>query len=434
MTTAYLFALWAGGGNVPPQMALATRLAAAGHEVRVLAPAVLRGQIEAAGLEFEPYRRTPEHDEADPARSLTRDFGYRSPLGAAKATRDHLFVAMAEPVAADVLGVLARRRVDVVVPDYMLMGALLAAEKANVPVAGLIHHTYPFPAPGLPPFGNGWVPRPGLLGAARDAAGRAIFDRVWVRPMLDGLNRARQNLGLEPFAEITDLLAVADRFLVLTSRSFDFPAELPANVRYVGPQMDQRDGTPGWSSPWPDEDSRPLVVVSLSTTYQAQESLIRNAIEAVGRLPVRALVTTGPVDASADQVPPNVHVTRFIPHAHVLPHAAAVITHGGHGTVMAALRHGLPMVCLPMGRDQGDVAARVAWHRAGVRLSARSGATKISTAIEHVLRDPGFTTAARRLATAITEDEAAGSGVSELVGLARRRHNPQVLSDDGRVA
>lgn len=432
MTTAYLFALWAGGGNVPPQMALATRLAGAGHEVRVLAPAVLQGQIQAAGLEFEPYRLTPEHDEADPARSLTRDFGYRSPLGAAKATRDHLFVAMAEPVAADVLHVLDRR-VDVVVPDYMLMGALFAAEKANVPVAGLIHHTYPFPAPGLPPFGNGWVPRPGLRGAARDAAGRAIFDRVWVRPMLDGLNRARRNLGLESFAEITDLLAVADRFLVLTSRSFDFPAELPANVRYVGPQMDQWDGTPGWSSPWPDDDSRPLDLVSLSTTYQAQESLIRNAIEAVGRLPVRALVTAGPVDVPADQVPPNVHVTRFIPHAHVLPRAAAVITHGGHGTVMAALRHGLPLVCLPMGRDQGDVAARVAWHGAGVRLSARSPASKIALAVERVLGDPAFTAGARRLAAAIAEDEAADGGVHQLVELAARGLDPQVLSDDGRM-
>jgi UDP:flavonoid glycosyltransferase YjiC (YdhE family) len=95
---------------------------------------------------------------------------------------------------------------------------------------------------------------------------------------------------------------------------------------------------------------------------------------------------------------------------------------------MAALRHGLPLVCLPMGRDQGDVAARVISIGAGVRLSARSRANKIAAAIEQVLGDPAFTEAARRLAAAIAEDEAAGSGVGELVELATGRHEPRVLS------
>src|SRR5918996_716099 len=112
--------------------------------------------------------------------------------------------------------------------------------------------------------------------------------------------------------------------------------------------------------------------------------------------PVRALVTAGPVEVPDDRVPPNVHVAKFVPHAAALPNADAVVTNAGHGTVMAALRHELPLVCLPMGRDQGDVAARVAWRGAGLRLSARSNAGKIASAIERVLGDPDFTTAARR--------------------------------------
>ena len=420
MTSTFLFALWAGGGNAPPQIALARRLAKAGHRVRVLAPAVLRERIQSAGLDFEPYHSTPEHDEADPLRGLSRDFEHRSPLAAAKAGRDHIFVDLAEPVTSDVLAILERHPIDVVVPDYVLMGALFAAEKSNVPTAGLVHHIYPFPARGMPPFGNGWAPRSGLLGAARDAVGRTMFDRVWVKPLLSKLNQVRRQLGLAPLTGISDLLAAADRILVLTSRSFDFPAELPANVRYVGPHLEQPTETSSWLSPWPDDDPRPLVVVSLSTTYQAQESLMHNAIEAVGRLPVRALVTAGPVEIP-DLVPPNVHVTRFVPHASVLPRAAAVVTHAGHGTVMAALGHGVPLVCLPMGRDQGDVAARVTWRGAGVRLSQRSGANKISTAVERVLREPSFTASARRLATAIAEENEAGSGVDELLTLARER-------------
>ena len=429
MTTTFLFVLWAGGGNVPPQIALARRLVHAGHSVRVLAPAVLRERIEAAGLEFEPYRATPEHDQADPARSLVRDFELRSPVAAAKAQRDRLLADLAEPVAKDVLAILDRDAADTVVFDFMLLGALFAAEKAGIPAAMLVHTIYPFPAPGMPPFGNGWSPRSGLLGVARDKLGAVAFERVWLNPLVTKLNDVRDRLGLRPIS-FEDMLNGVGRILVLTSGSFDFPAKLPANVRYVGPQLEQPEGTSPWDSPWPDGDSRPLVVVSLSTTYQAQENLTRNAIEAVGRLPVRALVTAGPVHVPDDQVPPNVQVARFVPHASVLPHAAAVVTHAGHGTVMAALRHAVPLVCLPMGRDQGDVAARVTWRGAGVRLTARSSADKIAAAIEQVLGDPAFTAAARWLATAIAEEDATGSGVDELLKLTTSR--PRGLSQPGK--
>jgi MGT family glycosyltransferase len=258
------------------------------------------------------------------------------------------------------------------------------------------------------------------------------FERVWLNPLATRLNEVRGRLGLHQ-TSFENMLNGAGRILVLSSGSFDFTAQLPPNVRYVGPQLGPPDEAASWNSPWPDGDTRPLVVVSLSTTYQAQERLVRNAIEAVGRLPLRALITAGPVHVPSDRVPPKVHIARFVPHASVLPQTAAVVTHGGHGTVMAALRHGLPLVCLPMGRDQGDVAARVAWHGAGIRLSARSRANKIAVAIEQVLEVPVFTAAARRLAAAIAEEEAAGGGERELVELAARRHDPQVLSDNGRM-
>jgi hypothetical protein len=109
MSREFLFVLWAGGGNVPPQLAIARRMVARGHRVRMLAPAVLRESIEAAGIVFEPYREVPEHDESVPERSLVRDFGARSKLAAAAAARDNLVAAMARPVAADVLTTLERR-------------------------------------------------------------------------------------------------------------------------------------------------------------------------------------------------------------------------------------------------------------------------------------------------------------------------------------
>src|SRR6266540_2414908 len=296
MSKSFLFVVWAGGGNVPPQLTLARRLAARGHAVRILAPAVLHERIEDAGLVYEPYREAPEHDEAVPERSLVRDFEQRSSLGAVAAVRDNLLAGMAGPVAADVLSVLERERIDAVASDFNLFGALFAAEKAQVPAAMLVHTVYPFPSPGRPPFGTGWVPMGGPLGMVRDAVGRQVFRRIYERPLVPPLNEVRARLGLSPLTSLSDLVERADRIFVLTSRAFDFPGELPSNVRYLGPQLEDPEWTSPWESPWSSGDPRPLVVVGLTTTYQAHSGLLQRSISALAALPVRALVTCGGIE------------------------------------------------------------------------------------------------------------------------------------------
>jgi UDP:flavonoid glycosyltransferase YjiC (YdhE family) len=425
MSKEFLFVLWAGGGNVPPQLTLARRLVARGHRVRMLAPAVLRESIEAAGIAFEPYREAPEHDESVPERSLVRDFEARSKAGAIAASRDNLVAAMARPVAADVLATLERGSADVVAFDFLLAGGLFAAEKAAVPAAMLIHTIYPFPAPSLPPFGMGWAPMGGPLGKLREPIGRLVYRRVYGGPLLSPFNEVRAGLGLEPFRAFDEYLKRVDRALVLTSAAFDFPARLPANVEYVGPQLELLTPTPGWESPWPAGDDRPLVVVGLSTTHQAHDPMLERIVAALATLPIRALVTTG--GATLRSTPPaNVHVARFVPHAQVLPEAAAVVTHAGLGTVHAALAHGLPLVCLPIGRDQPDNAARVQWHGAGLRLSPRSSPGVIGAAVARVLREPAFAASARRLAAAFTEERPADRGPNALEAVAGKAESTRV--------
>ena len=416
MSREFLFVVWAGGGNVPPQLTLARRLVARGHEVRMLAPAVLRESIEAAGIAFEPYREIPEHDESVPERSLVRDFEARSKAGAIAASRDNLVAALARPVAADVLATLERRPADVIAFDFLLSGAAFAAEKAALPAAMLIHTIYPFPAPGLPPFGMGWTPMGGPLGRVREQVGRLIFRLVYERPLLPRFNEVRAALGLQPMRAFREYVQRVDRVLVLTSPAFDFPAQLPANVEYVGPQLDPPAPMPDWESPWPAGNDRPLVVVGLSTTHQAHDPLLERIVAALATLPVRALVTTG--GATLRSTPPdNIHVARFVPHAQVLPGAAAVVTHAGLGTVHAALAHGLPLVCLPIGRDQPDNAARVKSHGAGLRLSPMSSPAEIRAAVERVLGDPAYAASARRLGAAFLEERPADRALHALEAL-----------------
>jgi UDP:flavonoid glycosyltransferase YjiC (YdhE family) len=94
-----------------------------------------------------------------------------------------------------------------------------------------------------------------------------------------------------------------------------------------------------------------------------------------------------------------------------------VVTHAGHGTVMRALAHGLPVLCLPMGRDQDDNAARIVASGAGLRLKPSASAPRIAEAVRRLLAEPGFSANAGRLGRIIEADVAADRAIEELEGV-----------------
>ena len=100
----------------------------------------------------------------------------------------------------------------------------------------------------------------------------------------------------------------------------------------------------------------------------------------------------------------NVEVVSSAPHSAVLEHAAAVVTHGGHGTVIKALAAGVPMVVLPHGRDQLDNAVRVSSRGAGVKLKKTATSAQIARAVSTVLADPAYRQSAAALGAVIRRD------------------------------
>ena len=220
-----------------------------------------------------------------------------------------------------------------------------------------------------------------------------------------------------------DQVTRGQRILVLTARSYDFAArvDLPRSVVYVGPQLDDPSWAAPWTSPWPSDASAPLVVVALGSTFQNQGAITQRVIDALGGLPVRGLVTLGGVFAPSDfRLPANVVAVASAPHRAVFPLARAVVAHGGHGTVMKALAQGLPLLCVPLGRDQADNAVRVAEAGAGLRVRPRAGSGTIRRAIARLLDEPAFAASAGRMATEIARDVAADRAVAELEALALR--------------
>jgi MGT family glycosyltransferase len=407
-----------GGGTVPPDLSVASALRRRGHQVRVLSDPVLRPEVEAAGAEHVPWTRAPHRLDRSLESEIIRDWEARTPMGGFAQMRDRIACGPAADYAGDVVAELRRRPADAVVTDFVLPGAMIAAEAAGLPLVILGTTIYPFPVPGVPPMGPGFMPAHGALGRARDGVLAALTRKMWDRG-LPAINAARADLGLAPVTAVTDVYDRADRFLVLTSESFEFPSSgRPANVRYVGPRLDD----PAWTDSWvPPAGDQPLVLVALSSTHQGQVAMLSRVAEAFNGLGVRGLITTGPSVAPAEiDAPPNVTVVPSAPHRQVLEHADLVVTHTGHGTTIKSLSRGVPLVCLPMGRDQNDVAARVVAAGAGVRLRPGSKPPKVAKAIQEVLGDPAYASAARQMAESIASDVDPDRAVAEIEALLPR--------------
>ncbi|MCW2971101.1 MAG: hypothetical protein JWO23_2228 [Solirubrobacterales bacterium] len=419
----FLFVLWEGGGNVPLQLALVKGLADRGHDVRVLTEDCLSGDVAATGARFEPFVEAP--NRVSRSEDLIRDSEARTPLGAFARARDRVVMGPAAAYAHDTRAALEREPADVLASDYMLFGPPIAAERAGLPTALLVHNIYIVPEPGKPAPGPGFLPARGLLGRTRDRTVSRLFVALFNRG-LPPVNRARAEQGLPPLRSVLEHFERAQRVLVLASESFDFHGDShPPHLRYVGSTLADPPWVDDWRSPWDADDDRPLVIVSFSSTYMAQEQVLARAIDGLSRVDARVLVTTGPaIDPASLQPGDNTTVVRSAPHAQLFGETAVVVTHAGMGTVTRALAAGVPLVCIPMGRDQLDVAARVVYAGAGVRLRPSAKPRAIGAAVERVIREPGFRTAAAHIGASINADAKAQRGLTELEALASDQQPP----------
>lgn len=425
----YLFAMFEGGGNLSLILPIVAELARRGHDVRVLAgPNVRAGRLPMSERFLERIRATGATPIILPAPAIHpfAEARFRGLLGGGtprwleRLTPNCAPLVWSPAWAAGMRAELDRAPADVAVADFILLGALAAAEAESVPAAALVHGTWKHrPAPGATPYGTGFLPSRSVLGRLRAAPYNVLIECRYRRDGLPPLNRARHELGLTPLRSPFEQYDRIARVLILSSAAFDIPPDpLPANVRYVGSPV-ERSSAATWRSPWQADDPRPLVLVSLSTLPQGQGPVLKRALAAVGTLPVRALVTLGPsLDRAQFTAPPNAVLETFVPHDVVMPLASAMVTQCGLGTLAKALSVGLPLVCLPLLADQPGNAALVAAHGAGVRLHHHASPAHIARAIQRVLTEPRFRAAAGRLASHIANEDGAQHAAWELEALA----------------
>ena len=414
----FLLATWDGGGTIPPELGLVAELVDRGHEAVVLSDDTVEEEAKAAGAAFTPWQRAPQARARDTERALIRDWEVRSPLAQVRQVGELLFFGPARAHADDLADAIAVHEPDALIVDALLTGASAGAEHSGLPTAAVAPNVNMLRAPGVPPVGSGLRPLGGPIGRARDAMLHRLTD---VLMGTGTLNDTRRSLGLAPVGSLEESVRRADRIVLLTSAAFDFPPTRPdPTVVYGGIPVPPGERKPiEWTPPWP-RDGRPAVLLSLSTTYMRQEDLLQRLVDALGRVDCHALVTKGPgLHAwQLDRVPANVHVVEAAPHGAVLPHVDLAISHGGHGTVLRSLAAGVPVLVVPLSRDQPDNAARVVHHGVGVKVSKRSSPERFATAIRRALADRGLRDRAATMAQRLAPDVGAAEAVAALEDLA----------------
>jgi MGT family glycosyltransferase len=393
-------------GNVFPAVDMLLELLGRGHELHLRGGAAEVARLQALGVKTAPVDPRIEDFEIDDWRARSQIDSLRRLVRA--------YAALAEFELPDMREAISAVRPDALVVDVNCHGAMYAAEASGFPWAVFCPYPPAFRSVDAPPHGVGWRPARGRLGSLRDRVWWRLGDRL-AAPELRPFNSLRTGLDLAPIEKFDQQYLKSDIFIAFTAEPFEYPrSDWPPQVRLVGPGLWEPPAEP---PAWLDAETRPIVLVTASTAYQRDDELIATALDALADERFAVVATTGALDPSTFDAPPNARVEGFLPHGSILKRAACVICHGGHGITVKALSSGVPVCVVPFCRDQFDVARRVETSDAGVRLHHRRlSAKRLRVAVQRTLAKRA---GAQRTAQAFAEAggaSAAADAVEELFG------------------
>ena len=401
----YLIATVPVHGHVSPLLPIAARLVARGDSLRFLTGARFATAVSATGAAHVPLPPEADFDDRDVVARFPERAGL-SPLAAVAFDIEHIFVRPGEHQYAAIHRLLAVEPVDAVIVDPLFTGGMLlnelpAEQRPPVVVAGVVPLS--LPGPGLAPFGLGMAPLSGPIGRLRNRLLELVNARVLRPAETAGAAIARQVHGQDLRGSVMGWLVRTDAVIQLTVPSFEYPRPAPTTrLAFTGMVSSSSALDHPYPSWWSDLDgSRPVVHVTQGTIANDDLSeLILPTVQALADLDVVVVVATGgrPV-AELGELPSNVRAAEFLPYAELFDRCDVFVTNGGYGGVQFALAHGVPVVVAPGQEDKVEVAARVAWSGAGVSLrKQRPTPARIRRAVQRVLTDPRFRTAAGRIA------------------------------------
>jgi len=385
-------------GDVHPFVGIGRTLKARGHAVTIVTAEPFGDMVRRAGLEFQQTASTAEYDEIAKHPDLWHP-------------RRGLVLVLEQVAERLQLGYECLQRLyepgkTVLVGHSLSFFTRVFEETHDVPAATIhlapsifrSNHAQPAFAPG------------------RDASSwptwvkRAIWwtiDRAMLDPnMAPALNLWRHQFGLPPVQRVfRDWIHSPQRVIGLFPdwfgpRQVDWPAALRLTGFPLFDEPDHATELPASLQQFLEAGSPPILFTPGSANQQASR-FFESGLDACQRLGRRALLLTR-YPGHLPALPGTAHHEPFVPLSLVLPHCAALVSHGGIGTLAQGLAAGVPQLTMPMGFDQPDNATRL--ERLGVGrwlVPSEFDGDRVTAALDMLLDDPSITAECRRWCTEI---------------------------------
>lgn len=344
-------------GHITPLVAVADQLRARGHRVAWSGePSLIRALT---GPDAEVHPALGPLGAGD-------GLGLRG-YAAAQFLWEQFLIPLAEATHESVTDAAKRCDADLVIADMQALAGPIAAARLGIP----------------------WVTSATTSASLRDPFAATPKVRRWLDGLFGQLIARSCPQAALPLTPAT-LERSPHLVLAFSTQTLAGPAD-PAGppTVWVGPALRRTPAAavPDTRFPWAWLDPAALlVVVSLGTVNgPVGGPFLRTCVEAFRQFGGLQAVVADPRGAITS-APDNVLVRPHLPMLSLLPHAAAVVCHGGHNTVCEALAHDLPLVVAPIRDDQPTVAQQVVDAGAGIRLHfGHATADLVGAAIVDVL-------------------------------------------------
>jgi MGT family glycosyltransferase len=359
----FLFVVPPLTGHINPTIAVGAELSARGHEVAWAGHGGLLTYLLPSGARVIPVIGDELTEQFRDSGTGLRGFG------ALKFLWEDFIIPLAREMLPGVEAAIGSFAPDVMIVDQQALGGAVAARRAGVT----------------------WVTSATTPGELLHPLATMPKVEQWIRDQITELQLAN---GL---TEPVDL-RFADRLVLVftTSALLGDTSEFGAQFVFPGPALSGRQDRGEFPWDWLDPARRHLLISLGTVSGQAGDRFYRVAVDALGDAgDDLQVVMVGPAMTG---LPPHILVAERVPQLALLPHMAAVVSHGGHNTVCESLAQGLPLVVTPIRDDQMVIADLVAARGAGIRLRfARLTAADLRGAVHAVLDDPAYRAAAGRV-------------------------------------
>lgn len=391
-------------GDVQPFIALAQGLVRADHQVTILTHPVMRNLVEDHGVPFAPIG--PDVDMEEVTSSIRQRS--RNPWAGLMQVMRFAF-EMLERSHEDILAACQAA-------DLVIISASGAAGKNEADLLSIPYISVNFMPWGIPYTEPGRPLTKRILYGAIDALAAAVTTRP--------LNNLRRRQGLPPVGPEGFTSPGLD-LIPISPAVYPLNPHWPAQHRATGYWF--LDEPAGWQPPedllaFLESGEVPFVIClgAMSRGHAGTKEMAGRFISAIEQAGIRAILQGWEAFLPEMRLPAQIYPAGPLPHSWLLPHAAAIVHHGGYGTTAAGFRAGIPALVIPFVADQFTWGQKVFDLGVGPKPipASKLDQQKLAAALRDLKENTSYRAAAVRLGEQIRSEQ----GIDRAVCLIEEFH------------